>query len=169
MHGTGTKSHNDAVKWLALAGLVFAACTQQPLPITKERKTEPSEPLKVVTVNSWELPAVFQKGNFIKFQVNGAKTSDRQISDSTFAYKILDISGKWVHLEQDCSGKSKDTLRWMQDDIKEHLEKPEEKRHDSAGQAAYCRLCKQTPWWISDVGWWNTDYMLNVILVEGAP
>ena len=155
------------MKWVPLAGLVFAACTQQPLPITKERETEPSLPLKVVTVNSWELPPVFQKENIIKFQANGAKTSDREISDSGFAYKILDISGKWVHLEQDCSGNSKDTRKWMLNDIKEHLEKPEEKRH-FIGSAATCRLCQQTPWWISDVGWWNTDYMLNVILVEGA-
>jgi len=154
------------VKWVALTGLVFAACTQQPLPITKEKETEPSLPLKVVTVNSWELPPVFQKGNIIKFQANGAKTSDREMSDQSFAYKILDISGKWVHLEQDYSGNDKNTRTWMQDALKEHLDKPEEKRH--LFSVASCKFCIRTPWWISDVGWWNTDYMLNVILVEGA-
>jgi len=155
------------VNWVVIMALFLAACAPQSRPPEKEVKSPHAEPIKAEQVNTWELPPVFKKGNFISFKANGAKTSDRDVSGFPFAYKILEVNGKWVHLEQDYSGKDKSQLLVYKDDIKKHLEKPDtDRQRHFFGDASSCRYCQATPWWISDVGWWNTDYMLNVILVE---
>lgn len=162
-----TKCKLKYVRVAAIIGLFLTSCSNQPPPLPKEQGVAHGEPLKVQEVNAWQLPSIFQKGNTIRFLANGAKTSDREISSAAFAYKILEVHGKWIHLEQDMSGGSMEMLLIWKRDIKEHLEQPESEKHKYSSESS-CKYCQSTPWWISDVGWWNTDYMLNVILLNSS-
>lgn len=155
-----------------MLGLIFAACSQPSSEPAKETRTKSLEPLKVISANAWELPPVFNKGNTFSFSADGVKTADDNW-EGFFSYKVMEVSGKWVRLEQDKTGKRPETLARLKNQISKHIEELKLKPHETkyGDPLNYCKDCQGAngiSWWISDVGWWNTDYMRNAVLVESA-
>ena len=98
--------------------------------------------------SSWaeELPPIFQPGNLVKVEFSmtegvGKGPNGKMESGTSGYYKIVAVSGKWIQVEADNS--------WNDESLREEIE-----RHGN-------RVFK-------NVGWLNTDFMVNVVLIKEA-
>ena len=81
------------MRFLSFLVLIIAGCSPQTPSSTRQI------PVAQEATPPWEdLPPIIKVGNNIRFKCEGLDTGGYK------AYKILEIKGKWVHLEQNSSG-----------------------------------------------------------------
>lgn len=94
------------------------------------------------SIQAQDCPPFFKVGAIIRFKADGLKTGySNPARFHPYNYRILEINGKWVHLEQDETGGE----QYLIDALKQK----------GMLASAY-----------SDIGWFSVDKMSNILEVK---